>query len=168
MRKFIPVTAVSIGCVIGLIFVHPVKRPEQVNKTMANNMAKETSYTKAETPHQKVDIPRQAEDETKTEEEKNYTEREFKLTAYCPCYECSEGYGKNTSTGVKARPNHTIAVDPSVIPYGTKVKIGDKTYKAEDCGGGIDGDEIDIYFSTHEETDEFGVQYQKVKIFYKK
>lgn len=93
---------------------------------------------------------------------------EFKLTAYCPCYKCSEGYGYNTATGVKAKANHTIAVDPRIIPYGTKVIIeinGErKTYVAEDCGGAIKKKRIDIFFETHSETNKFGVRKGKVYI----
>lgn len=88
----------------------------------------------------------------------------FKITAYCPCEECSEGYGNNTSTGVKAKQGRTIAVDPSVIPYGTKVYIkGIGEFTAEDCGGDVKGKHIDIYFNSHEETVEFGVKHRKVE-----
>ena len=82
----------------------------------------------------------------------------FTCTAYCGCYSCSEGYGNMTATGVYARANHTIAVDPSVIPYGTWVIINGVTYKAEDCGGGINGRMIDIYFEDHAATEAFGVR----------
>ena len=80
----------------------------------------------------------------------------FIVTAYCPCYECSEGYGWQTSTGVTAEEGRTIAIDPNVIPYGTKVYIDGKEYTAEDCGGWIKGNDIDVFFDTHEEVDEWG------------
>jgi len=89
---------------------------------------------------------------------------QFKITAYCPCDYCSEGYGRLTSTRKYARSNHTIAVDPSIISYGSKVKIGDKTYVAEDCGGLVKGDHIDIFFDTHDEVREFGTRYSNVWI----
>ena len=88
----------------------------------------------------------------------------FRITAYCPCYECSEEWGDQTATGVRAKEGRTIAVDPKVIPYGTKVLINDHVYIAEDCGGAIDGNEIDIYFKDHESTEEFGVQHLEVKV----
>ena len=92
----------------------------------------------------------------------------FKLTAYCPCYSCSEGYGNNTASGKKAKPNHTIAVDPKVIPYGTKVIIERNgvyyEYVAEDCGGAIKNKIIDIYFGSHSETTNFGVRYGNVYV----
>ena len=87
---------------------------------------------------------------------------EYKLTAYCPCYECSEGWGNSTSTGAIATQGRTIAVDPKVIPYGTEVVIDGHTYIAEDCGGAIKGNRIDIYFEDHQEALEFGVQYKEV------
>ena len=87
---------------------------------------------------------------------------EFKLTAYCPCAKCC---GKNdgiTATGTKATANRTIAVDPKVIPIGTQVLIGDRTYIAEDVGGAIKDNIIDVYFDDHTEALKFGVQYAEV------
>ncbi len=85
----------------------------------------------------------------------------FKLTAYCPCTICSGKWGDMTATGVRAKENHTIAVDPSVIPYGTEVIINGHTYRAEDNGVEVKGKIIDIYFDTHEEAEYFR-QYAEV------
>lgn len=54
-----------------------------------------------------------------------------------------------TATGTYPRAGHTIAVDPLVIPYGTKVFIPEfnKVFVAEDTGGMIKGSKIDIYMS---------------------
>ena len=100
------------------------------------------------------------EQEAKKQEEvkKGWT-HEFHVTAYCGCYSCSEGYGTQTSTGVTAEAGRTIAVDPDVVPYGSKVQINGHTYVAEDCGGAINGYEIDIYMDEHSSTDRFGSQY---------
>ena len=64
-----------------------------------------------------------------------------------------------TSTGTTPKWG-TIAVDPKVIPYGTKVYIPkfNKTFIAEDCGGGIKGNKIDIYMNTKEECINWGVR----------
>jgi 3D (Asp-Asp-Asp) domain-containing protein len=80
----------------------------------------------------------------------------FRTTAYCPCYACSEGYGRHTSTGTIAKSNHTIAVDPRVIPYGSKVMINGTVYTAEDRGGGVKGNHIDIFYDTHAQTRQYG------------
>lgn len=95
----------------------------------------------------------------KQEEVKKAWTHEFHVTAYCGCYSCSEGYGTQTSTGVTAEAGRTIAVDPDVVPYGSKVQINGHTYVAEDCGGAINGYEIDIYMDEHSSTDRFGSQY---------
>lgn len=92
----------------------------------------------------------------------------FKLTAYCGCTKCC---GKNakkgpdgewlaiTRSGVRAQKNHTIAVDPKVIPLGSKVRIGDIIYTAEDTGGKwVQGNHIDIFFGDHEKARQFGCQ----------
>ena len=87
---------------------------------------------------------------------------QFKLTAYCPCYQCSEGWGRMTSSGRLAQERHTIATDPSVIPEGTRVEINGVVYTAEDIGGGVRGNHIDIFYESHEECLQFGVRYAEV------
>lgn len=86
----------------------------------------------------------------------------FKTTGYCPCKSCSEGWGRHTSTGSMAVSNHTIAVDPRVIPYGSKVMINGIIYTAEDKGGGVKGRHIDIFFDSHGETRQHGLQNEEV------
>lgn len=86
----------------------------------------------------------------------------FKTTGYCQCRSCSAGWGRRTSTGTIASAGRTIAVDPRVIPYGTQVMINGNIYTAEDCGGGVRGDHIDIFFNTHSEARNQGVQYAEV------
>ena len=44
-----------------------------------------------------------------------------------------------------------------VIPYGTKVIIGGHIFTAEDCGGAIKQNHIDIYVNSHEEAEALGV-----------
>lgn len=89
---------------------------------------------------------------------------EFKLTAYCPCYRCSEGWGRKTHSGNMAKSNHTVAADLSIMNLGDTVTINGKKYVVEDSGGGVRGDHLDIFFDTHEEVEEFGVQQGDVKI----
>jgi 3D (Asp-Asp-Asp) domain-containing protein len=89
----------------------------------------------------------------------------FKLTFYCGCASCSEQWGKQTSTGTTCVEGRTIAVDPTVIPYGTRVHIdGFGDFVAEDCGGAIKGNHIDIYLEDHERCNALGVQYADVTI----
>ena len=89
----------------------------------------------------------------------------FKLTAYCGCSSCNGQWtGYPTASGVMPTVGRTIAVDPSVIPLGTKVVINGHTYVAEDTGGAIKGSKIDIFFSSHSEAMNFGVKYAEVYV----
>lgn len=88
---------------------------------------------------------------------------EFRLTAYCPCMKCCGKTDGITSTGTLAAEGRTIAVDTRVIPYGSAVTIyfADgtvHTYTAEDCGGAIKENRIDVFFSSHDAALAFGVQ----------
>lgn len=98
----------------------------------------------------------------------------FKLTAYCPCKICCNEFAYNRpvdkngneivygSIGERLQEGYSIAVDPSVIPYRTEVIINGKVYKAQDCGGAIKGNRIDVYFSSHEDALNHGVKYAEV------
>lgn len=94
---------------------------------------------------------------------------EFKLTAYCSCEKCCGIWAYNRPNGIvygaigeELKENYSIAVDPDVIPYRSEVIINGKTYKAQDCGGAIKGNRIDVYFEDHDDALEFGVQYKEV------
>lgn len=74
-----------------------------------------------------------------------------------------------TYTGIKAKRG-IIAVDPKVIPLGTRVyveclgNVSDYGFAlAADIGGAIKGDLIDLYFDTQEEVDKWGIK--KVKVY---
>ena len=80
-------------------------------------------------------------------------------TAY---HKSNAGCDDWTATLTRARVG-AIAVDPRVIPYGTRMFIvsNDGVYiygfaTAEDCGGAIKGARIDLYYDTVEECIQFG------------
>ena len=58
----------------------------------------------------------------------------------------------------------TIAVDPDVIPLGSTVLIDGQEYIAEDTGGAIRGNIIDMFVGTEAESEIFGVRYAEVKV----
>ncbi len=99
---------------------------------------------------------------------------EFKITHYCPCKKCcgksesSPWYGI-TATGTKATEGRTIAVDPKVIPYGTDVLVRyedgtEHIYTAEDCGGAIKKNRIDVFMDSHQAALVEGVKHAEVYI----
>lgn len=77
---------------------------------------------------------------------------EFEITHYCDCPICCGEWSDGiTATGTVATPDRTVAVDPSVIPLGSKVLIDGHTYIAEDTGSAIKGNRLDVFVATHEE-----------------
>ena len=82
----------------------------------------------------------------------------YVITAYCTCRICCGVYSGNnrTASGTVPTTNRTIAVDTSVIPFGTKVVINGQVYVAEDRGGAIKGKRIDMFFYTHKEALRWG------------
>ena len=72
-----------------------------------------------------------------------------------------------TASGTEATQGRTIATDPSVIPTGSVVYfegIDGLTggYIAEDTGAAIKGNKIDLFFDSHQDALEWGVQSREV------
>lgn len=65
-----------------------------------------------------------------------------------------------TYMGTKPQVMKTIAVDPSIIPLGSKVYIPEfnKVFIAEDTGGKIKGNRIDIYMQTEYQCKQWGIK----------
>ncbi|MBU3143999.1 3D domain-containing protein [Clostridium sp. CF012] len=89
-----------------------------------------------------------------------------KATAYWAVDGINDTY---TFSGRKAVRNSsgysTIAVDPNVIPLGTKLYVeGYGNAIAADKGSGVKGNFIDVFFNTREEALHWGVKYLKVRI----
>jgi 3D (Asp-Asp-Asp) domain-containing protein len=96
---------------------------------------------------------------------------EFTATAYCSCYVCCGKWALNrpngvvyTKSGAVAVQGRTVAVDPRVIPLGTKIDIDGRVYIAQDVGGNIRGKHVDIYFSEHADAFKFGRRAVTVRI----
>ncbi|MBR7179331.1 MAG: G5 domain-containing protein [Oscillospiraceae bacterium] len=84
-----------------------------------------------------------------------------KATAYT---HTDAGCNMTTATGTTVHWG-TVAVDPKLIPYGTKMFIVSNDGKyvyglsaAEDCGGSIKGNRIDLYMPTTSECFQFGMR----------
>ncbi|MGG0849034.1 ubiquitin-like domain-containing protein [Peribacillus simplex] len=73
-----------------------------------------------------------------------------------------------TSTGVDLKSNpgaKIIAVDPSVIPMGSKVYVEGYGYAvAADKGGAIKGNRIDVFFSSKDDAYRWGVKKVKIRV----
>lgn len=91
--------------------------------------------------------------------------RSFTATAYTAyCAGCSGV----TFTGIdlRANPNaKVIAVDPNVIPLGSRVEVkGYGTFTAGDTGGAIKGEKIDIFMPDRSDALSFGRQTVQIRV----
>ena len=93
--------------------------------------------------------------------------KEFYVTATAYTAGCN-GCSGITATGINLRANpnlKVIAVDPSVIPLGSKVWVeGYGHAVAGDTGGAIKGKKIDLHVATKSDAYKFGRRQVKVKI----
>ena len=76
---------------------------------------------------------------------------EFLITGYCDCPICQEEWVGTTALGIAPTEEWTIAVDPDVIPLGSFVWIDGNRYRAEDVGGAINDNHIDMFMGSHED-----------------
>ncbi|MED4202748.1 3D domain-containing protein [Neobacillus mesonae] len=118
--------------------------------------------TKPAKKKQKVDKPKVKAASTSNTGKKQITVKATAYTAFC------EGCSGTTATGIdlRANPNKkVIAVDPSVIPLGSKVYVeGFGEAIAGDTGGAIKGNRIDVFIPSEAKANEFGVKHLKVTI----
>jgi 3D (Asp-Asp-Asp) domain-containing protein len=88
-----------------------------------------------------------------------------KVTAY------SDGIGgvrlgAKTYSGTKTRWG-TVAVDPKIIPIGSTLRIegyDDMLFVAEDVGGGIRGEAVDLWMPDASQARTYGTQYRRITI----
>lgn len=82
---------------------------------------------------------------------------------------CDSGCSGITATGINLmeHPNaKVVAVDPRVIPLGTKVWVEGYGYAiAGDTGGAIKGHRLDLHFATKSQATNWGRRTVRVKIF---
>jgi len=91
----------------------------------------------------------------------------YRVTAYCPCARCC---GK--SDGITADGTYApgclglIVAAPKGILFGTLLQIeGVGVATVHDRGGAISGSRLELFFATHKEALQWGVQERKVSMW---
>jgi len=92
-------------------------------------------------------------------------------TAYCPCEKCCGQYADNiTASGKSVWTNGSkFIAAPSYMPFYTWVIVpgyNDTAVPVLDRGGAIKDNRIDVFFPTHQEALEWGVQEVTITIFH--
>ena len=122
--------------------------PNQKLKTVASSQVKSQAKTPSRSTSEQV-------------------KKEFMATATAYTANCN-GCSGITKTGINLKKNaqlKVIAVDPKVIPLGTKVHVEGYGYAiAGDVGGAIKGNRIDVFIPTKKEAYNWGRKSVKVKV----
>lgn len=89
----------------------------------------------------------------------------FTVTHYCGCSKCCGAYSDGSesiaygASGKRLEALVSVAVDPSVIPLGTVLHDAEgRLYRAEDTGGAINGNRIDLFVGNHQKAREMGIR----------
>ena len=179
-KKVFNVIAYALSVLVfwGVIFGGAIKHSEKHEPTKKSEEVQTVVYIGKE--KQEEENPKSVLLPIKKAENKKTTLGEFVLTAYCSCEKCCGKWALNRpkdadgndivygASGSVLKAGVSVAVDPSVIPYGSKVYIDGVEYVAHDCGGAIKGSRIDVYFDSHEEALEFGKKTATVEVLFER
>ncbi|MGW9164461.1 LysM peptidoglycan-binding domain-containing protein [Priestia megaterium] len=131
------------------------KEQQQAQAEQAQKEQQQAQAEQAQKQQQPAESSQQASGKSMTVEATAYTAN---------CAGCSG----TTATGVdlKANPNQkVIAVDPSVIPLGSKVYVeGYGEAVAADTGGAIKGNRIDVFVPSEGDAQQFGRKSVKITV----
>jgi len=84
----------------------------------------------------------------------------YKITAYCACSKCCGKSDGITASGAKVKQGVTVA---GSLPFGTRIRIegvGERIVQDR----GTSGLHLDLYFDSHQDALEWGVQYRNVEV----
>lgn len=144
------------------IILHAKDKWDEHNETV---VALTEDYNKALKAEREAEAKRKAEEEAKKKAQENslINKGTFRISFYTGSPD--EG-GCWTAIGTRVSPWYTVAVDPSVIPLGTKLKIEgfSGTFVAQDTGSAIYGNRLDLAVGSKSEANNLGIQYRKVYI----
>ncbi|MBK5480778.1 LysM peptidoglycan-binding domain-containing protein [Peribacillus sp. TH16] len=143
----------------------PAAPIEQAKPAVPAEQTKPAEQAKPAAPAEKAEKEKTVSNSEFTNQsgiEKEITVRATAYTADC------QGCSGTTATGIdlKANPDaKVVAVDPSVIPLGSKVYVEGYGYAtAEDTGSAIKGNRVDIFIPNEQDALNWGVKNVKIQV----
>jgi 3D (Asp-Asp-Asp) domain-containing protein len=128
-----------------------------------------TKDQKLNDPETKTDSKAESKNKSDTEPPEVWETVRMRVTAYCPCPKCCGEYSDGvTACGHVIEPGDTFVAADKRYSFYTEMLIpgysNSKPVKVLDRGGAIKGNRLDVFFATHQEALQWGVQYLDVKI----
>ncbi len=125
----------------------------------------EDSYEEEEESYEDYEDSYEEEEESYEDDDDEYVDSSagtylgtFTLTAYCDCAICCGTAGNQTASGTWPTAGTTVAMGG--VPFGTQLLINGHVYTVEDRGTPYG--HVDIFFDSHEEALQFGLQSAEV------
>lgn len=166
----IAIVLIAVICVMGCIYVSGCA--EAKGQTGSSNAVAGEAAGSTDLSSDQVDQEQPAQEKAKTSDKEGdkWQTVSMRVTAYCPCSKCCGEYADGqTACGHKIRPGDAFVAADSRYAFGTEMIIAgygnDQPVKVLDRGGAIRGDRLDVFFHSHEEALEWGVQYLDVKVY---
>ena len=133
------IVAMIAGTVVGNKTCTPLTTINQVQQIQDNIVIKNNSVRRASQLNKNINL-------------NGATKMRMTCTAY-------EG-DPITATGVRPIPYYTLAADPRILPYGTKVYIPkfNAIFEVQDTGSAIRGNRLDIFMNSYKECMDFGIR----------
>lgn len=149
--------------------VGPAQKSGQAAQAEQSEPAEQTKPIEQSKPAEQTKPVEQSEPADSNNESQDQAESGKEITVSATAYTADcQGCSGTTATGVdlKANPDaKVIAVDPSVIPLGSKVYVEGYGYAtAADTGGAIKGNRVDIFVPNEQDAVNWGVKNVKVQI----
>ena len=160
-----------------------IKPESNIESNTENNTEKSNAEINTESKieaESNIEVNIESNAETESNAEESNTERyielpgeweiiEMRVTAYCPCPSCCGEYSDGiTANGYVIQPGDTFVAADRRYSFDTEMLIpgysNSKPVKVLDRGGAIKGNRLDVFFATHEEALQWGVQYLEVNV----
>jgi len=142
---------------------------KSVKLKVAQTKVENTSNKKLKDSETNTDRNKESKNKSDTEPPEVWETIKMRVTAYCPCPICCGEYSDGvTACGHKIRPGDTFVAADRRYSFYTEMLIpgysNSRPVKVLDRGGAIKGNRLDVFYATHQEALQWGVQYLEVKI----
>ncbi|MHC4705547.1 MAG: 3D domain-containing protein [Planctomycetota bacterium] len=169
-NSLIAIMLMAVICIMGCMYVSGCAEAKGQTGSSNAGAVEATGSTDVSLDEVEQKQPAQKKAETSAEEGRKWQTVQMRVTAYCPCSKCCGEYADGqTACGHRIRAGDAFVAADARYAFGTEMIIAgygnDQPVRVLDRGGAIRGDRLDVFFHTHEEALEWGVQYLDVKVY---
>jgi 3D (Asp-Asp-Asp) domain-containing protein len=157
-------TGASLLCIVLPKVVFADQSIETISQLPQSIPVITVTETELQSQESETSLPAESPDS-----EEHWKVVEMRVTAYCPCPKCCGEYADGiTADNHRIQDGDRFVAADKRYPFGTELIIpgynDSRPVEIKDRGGAIQGNRLDVYFDTHQQALEWGVQYLDVLI----